>query len=93
MNDNHRYKEFETWIPREGGSPDNVGRVEAIDAESAAEAVASEYYNDGGYEGPLEIGIRDSDGVITKWEVTAEPTVLFWAAQMDAPDMMEEGDG
>lgn len=74
---------FEARFEDDGGDGDTWAEVYAHDPESAAEEFAAESDRGGDYMvlrgGEHNVLVRDRDGEITTWVVTAEATPVYTA--------------
>jgi hypothetical protein len=73
--------EFWVWASED----DEKGATLVIncrDAEQAATEFVEGAHGDFDYETEVEVLVKDPEGKITKWVVTAEETVVFHASQV-----------
>ena len=59
---------------------------DALDAEDAAQLVCEKWERDGGFAGdpipdPIEVDVRDEEGMLWHVEVTPQYDVSFWATK------------
>ena len=72
---------FKCWCPDEEVEPAE-GNVEAFDAEQAAEIFAEEGFSERDCPTHTTVHVRDKEGVLRVYDVQAEPSVHFSAAEI-----------
>ena len=69
---------FKAWDP-DDGDEDDAHTIEAHDAEYAAEKDAEDNWSGDDYPENRDVNVRDAAGALTRWRVSAQPSVHFSA--------------
>ena len=77
---------FLVWDAANGTEEDGTEEVKATRPEYAAERFVETNHSDLDYPEEIEIGVRAPDGEVTRWKVTAQPTVEFRARPVGGSD-------
>lgn len=77
-------KEFWVWVPDDSDEKDATLVMDVHDAEDAAKEFVEVHHSDFDYASEVEVKVKDPDGNVTEWVVTAEETVIFHASRKSA---------
>lgn len=73
-------REFWVWSAEDADEKDATLVMNVADAESAAEEYVSRNHSNFDYASEVDVRVKDENGKVTEWTVTAEETVTFHAS-------------
>lgn len=73
--------EFWVWAPDDSFEDEATLMLDCCDPEMAAKEFVEAQHGDFDYATEVEVCVKDKDGNVTRWTVTAEEVVIFHASQ------------